>query len=52
MLTTESLISIISFAVAMFSFGYVFGSNSKNTKKITAYSPVCTVIFNQNIFGS
>ena len=33
MLTTESLISIISFAVAMFSFGYMFGSNSKNTKK-------------------
>ena len=32
MLTTESLISIISFAVAMFGFGYMFGSNSKTQK--------------------
>ena len=39
MLTTESLISIISFAVAMFSFGYMFGNNSKNIKKITAHTP-------------
>ena len=45
MLTTESLISIISFAVAMFSFGYMFGSNSKNIKNNRPHSQVKTVTF-------